>query len=68
MRQAAEPRRKASIDDKGKDVAVLENAGGDAVHAADEEVVEHPVHVSNDAVVSRVCPHIMPCAMGYSCL
>jgi len=36
------------------------------MQAADEEIVEHPVHVGNDVVVSGICPYIMPCAMRYS--
>lgn len=66
MRETAEPRRKASINDKGEYIAVLENAGGDAIQATDEEVVEHPVHVDNDTIVGCIGPHVMPCAMRYS--
>src|SRR5277367_6163368 len=52
MRQAAQPRSKSRIGDKGKHVVTAEN-------------VKHPVDVEDHVVMRGVSPHVVPCAMRY---
>src|SRR5271156_1372597 len=65
MGQAAQPWSESRIGDKGEHVVTADNAGGDAVRAAEEEMVKHPVDVEDHIVMRGVSPHIVPCAMRY---
>ena len=64
MWQAAQPRSEARIGDEGECIVILEKAGGNAIHTA-EEVVKHPVKMEDHIVMHCIGPHIMPCAVRY---